>query len=93
MSRNPFDPTGGVAEANEADNRFPGDGALLPLAVTPVPPARVLFVPVHQSVNGLGGGVTPANVEQFIDLTRRLHPVGEVEVAVREVYTTGAPSS
>jgi hypothetical protein len=85
------DPTNGVAEANEGDNRYPSDGALLSLTLAEVPPLQIAFVPVLQSVNGLLGRVNPGNLESFLDVTRRLHPIGAIDAVVRTPYTTGAP--
>jgi hypothetical protein len=80
------DPTGSVAETNEGDNSFPSSGTAQVLTVRSVPAATIRFVPVLQSANGLQGNV--GNINQLIDLTRRMYPLGSVQAEVRAVYTT-----
>jgi hypothetical protein len=82
------DPGGAVQEGNETDNVYPASGTPARFDVRTVPPLRVRFVPVHQSANGRLGEVTPANRDQFLSATLRMHPVAHVSADVRGVYTT-----
>jgi hypothetical protein len=86
------DPTGLVAESNEADNMFPVSGIPLPIDVHTAPPFAVRFVPVFQSATGLQGSVSDANKDNFLDLTRRMHPIVSTDADVRAAYTTSAPA-
>jgi len=77
------DPTGQVTESDETDNVF---AAPAPLVRT-VPTLNVTLVPIAQS-NGSVGGVTVANKDQFLALTRQMHPLAAVSSLVRGPYTT-----
>lgn len=82
------DPDDLVPEGNETDNLFPLDGHPLDAGVRTVPPLRLRFVPVFQSANGLTGDVSAANVDRYLALTRKLHPIATVDADVRAPYTT-----
>lgn len=85
------DPTGAVNEPNENDNVWPSSGTRA-LDVRTVAPFNVVFVPVHQSVNGLVGNVTTANLESnFLSMTRKVFPLAQINASVRATYTTNAP--
>lgn len=84
------DPDGAVAELNEGDNVFPADGSALPVTVRPAPPFRLRFVPIYQSANGLNGSVGDGSREQFLSLTRRIHPLNVVDADVGPPLTTAA---
>jgi len=85
-----IDPDNAVAEADETDNRYPATGAK-EIDVRAVPMVRVMMVPVTFSANNSTGDVSAANVEQYLDLSRRIHPVLGYDVAVREPFTTSQP--
>lgn len=76
-----------VTEANEGDNRFPASGSIAP-AVRTMPPTGLRIVPITVSANSLTGAVNAANVDQFLDLSRRVLPVFAFDVDIREPYTT-----
>jgi hypothetical protein len=82
------DPTGAVPESSESDNQFPASGAPLSFDVRVMPTFSVTFVPIVQSVTGQQGDVTGANKEQFLSVTRQMHPVANVNATVRAPYTT-----
>ncbi len=86
------DPTDAVPETAEGDNRWPGGGATQAVTVQNVPLFSLRFVPVEQSVNGLVGQVNNGNRNAFIDPTRQMFPLGQVDVDVRSTYTTSAPA-
>ncbi len=76
-----MDVTGIVAEANEADNRFPAAGGKA-IDVRAVPTIGVRFVPIIQSGTtgdpSLNGLIT-------MDFPRKVHPVATYDVDVRAV--------
>jgi len=84
------DPEGLVAEADEADNRYPVGGTPMPVTVRTLLPFQIRLVPVLQSVNGLQGDVTPANAAGYLSELQAMMPVAGVSVDVRAVYTTNA---
>ena len=86
------DPTEAVDESSEDDNTFPASGSALPIDVVNVPAFDIRLVPVRQSVNSLTGAVTAANASTWLSVARKLLPLGEVNVDVREPFTTSAPA-
>ncbi|HZA93967.1 MAG TPA: zinc-dependent metalloprotease family protein, partial [Gemmatimonadales bacterium] len=81
------DPGALIAESSETDNR------LVPPApvVQTVPTLNVTFVPVIQqrhAARGDVGNVTLANRDQFLALTRQMHPIAGYNTTVRAPYTT-----
>ena len=81
------DPTGTVAESDETDN------LLAPPApnVQTVPTLNLTFVPVIQKQHesrGDVGNVTTANRDEFLSLTRKMHPIQGYSALVRTPYTT-----
>jgi hypothetical protein len=86
-----IDPANTIAEANEADNRFPSSGVYTPdIRVAPV--VGVRFVPVRQSINNLTGRVNAGNIDQFLEWPRKLHPVGTFDADLHSPYTTAQPA-
>ena len=81
------DPGGLISEANESDNLLaPPD----PVVQT-VPALNLTFVPVIQQLHaarGDVGNVTLANRDQFLAVTRQLHPIATYNTTVRAPYTT-----
>ena len=84
------DPGNAVAETNEADNTYPASGSPAALDVRGPDPFPVVFVPVHQSVNGLTGDVGDPNT--FFSLASLLFPINSMGGSVRSTYTTNAPA-
>jgi hypothetical protein len=78
------DPAGAVAETNETDNVL----AAPVETVLTVPTLNVTFVPVRQRGNGLQGRVSPTNADSFLAMTKKMHPIGAVDVAIHAPYTT-----
>ncbi|MEX2153334.1 MAG: zinc-dependent metalloprotease family protein [Gemmatimonadaceae bacterium] len=82
-----IDHDNGVAEGDESDNRFPATGErTIEVAVAPIVGLRL--VPVTQSANSLTGNINAANVDAFMEWSRKLHPVGTYDVDIRGPYTT-----
>ena len=86
------DPGNVIAEADEGDNAHPVGAATLDVDVRSAPPFHVRFVPVEQSTTGLTGNVSAANIGDYLDATRALHPVASVDADLRTTYTTTAPT-
>ena len=90
-----IDVDGAVAETNEADNRYPATNSRQVLVKT-VPTVGLMFVPVTQTVNGQPQtGDIVGKIDQFMDWSRRLLPVANFDIKVREPYSTSvvlAPS-
>lgn len=85
-----IDPDGAVAEANESDNRYPSSGSRA-VIVKSVPTIGIRFVPISQTVNGqVMTGNIASQVDGFMEFSRRIHPVANYDVVVREPYTTKA---
>lgn len=86
------DPNDQVTEPDETDNVWPRAG-MQSVDVRAVPPLSVVFVPVHQSVNGSTGNVSVDNLEDsYLKMARRIFPLGVIGAAVRDTYTTNAPA-
>jgi hypothetical protein len=84
------DPDGVVAESVETDNAWPLSGQPHPLDIRELPPFVGRLVPVHQSAFGTTGDVSDSTKDSYLDLFRRIYPVGRDDVDVREPYTTAA---
>jgi hypothetical protein len=76
---------GAVSESN------PGDNVFAPAApvVRTMPTLNVTFVPIVQPGNQRGN-VTDANKNSFLDVTRRMHPIDQVNALVRSTPITTA---
>jgi hypothetical protein len=81
-----IDANQGVNEANENDNRFPSSGSQL-IDVRSGPVVRVRFVPILQSRINTTGEINASLGDAFLDLARRLHPVGTYEFDIHDVFT------
>ena len=84
-----IDPDNAFAEVDETDNRFPATGQR-EVDVRVIAPTGVRFVPVTVMVNGepQTGNVHDGNKDQFLELSRKLHPIHSYDVDVRAPYTT-----
>ncbi|MBV9772936.1 MAG: hypothetical protein JO040_03260 [Gemmatimonadetes bacterium] len=80
------DPGNAVAESNEQDNAFPSDGSQKALNVVAMQPFRMRFVPIVQE-NGPTGQVSDANKEDYLVLTRKIHPVVTIDSDMHAPYT------
>ena len=81
---------GAIAETNETDNRYPGTGSRSVL-VKNVPTIGIRFVPISQVVNGaVVTGDIAGKTDAFMDWNKRIHPVANFDVNVREPYSTSA---
>jgi hypothetical protein len=82
------DPDGVIAEEDRDDNRFPRGAGTASLDVLPLAPLRVVFVPVHATVQNRTGNISSANVDAFLEDTRRWTPGNVVLPTIRSPYTT-----
>lgn len=82
------DPLNGVAESDETDNLRPAGGSAAEMEVVTPPELRLRIVPVRQSRNGLTGRVDADNLQDFLEPTRKIYPIGGSDVQLRETYTT-----
>jgi hypothetical protein len=82
------DPSPGtVAESDETDNLLAPPAP----AVQTMPTLDVTFVPVIQqrhAARGDVGNVTNTNKDEFLSLTRKMHPIAGYNAIVRAPYTT-----
>ena len=81
------DPGGLITESDETDNLLAPPAPV----VQTVPTLNVTFVPVIQqrhAARGDVGNVTLANRDQFLAVTRQMHPIAGYNTAVRAAYTT-----
>ncbi len=85
------DPGDQLAETDEGNNRFPGGVTTSAVTVQTVPALGITFVPVRQSANNTTGAVSNANKDALAETTKRMMPLGVVNVAVHATYTTSAP--
>lgn len=77
-----IDPTNQVAEFDESDNRVTKSVDVRTLPVT-----RLKIVPVTITGSNTTGGVTTANVDEYMRMARKLHPVGVYDVEVKPTFT------
>jgi hypothetical protein len=76
---------GGVGESTPSDNIF----APPTPTVRIVPPVNIKFVPVVQP-GGLTGQIDDLNKDQFLDITRRMHPISSINATVRAPISVSA---
>lgn len=77
-----------AADGDPDDNVWPRGGVPRPIDVRALAPWRAVLVPIVN--NDLTGNVTADNVAQFTTAVRRLMPMHEVDIRVREPYTSNA---
>ena len=82
------DPDNTIAEGNESDNVFPGNGTPISLDVRNATPFHVVFIPVVTKADSRQGNVTQSNRERYLDLTMRMHPLASFTSALHTPYTT-----
>ncbi len=83
-----LDPSGAFPDADASDNVWPLGGTPQSIATYNVPTFNVRFVPVV--VGALAGNVNVGNADNFLDLTRRLLPIHDVNADVRAPFTSSA---
>jgi hypothetical protein len=82
------DPDNTVAEANEADNNFPGNAVPLPVDVRSTSAFAVRFVPVVTTADGRMGNVSTGNMAQFLAPAMDMHPLAAYDAVVSLPYNT-----
>ncbi|HEX3235584.1 MAG TPA: CARDB domain-containing protein [Gemmatimonadales bacterium] len=88
------DPDNAIPEKNESDNTSSESGTPQAETVATAPTFKLALVPVKQVANGLQGDVSESNKPRFLDLTRRMHPLSEIDAHVHALFTTdsGTPA-
>jgi hypothetical protein len=82
-----INPGGNPVEASQSDNVWPRSGTLA-LAVQAVPPLLLHFVPILLTNGGSVGAVSAANLPEYLNATRQMHPVSSVDADIGAVFTT-----
>jgi hypothetical protein len=82
------DPDGTISEEDRDDNRFPRGTGTASLHVLPLAPMRVVFMPVHATVQNRTGNISSANVDAFLVDTRKWTPGSVVLPTIRSTYVT-----
>jgi hypothetical protein len=79
----------GLLPHTEADRPriFPADGTPHRVRFETLPDLRIRFVPIRFP-DGATGDVTEDNVDAFLEVTRRVLPLGSIERDVRTTYST-----
>jgi hypothetical protein len=85
-----IDPSNAIAESAESDNGILPAGQGQALGVTGTPPFNVTMVPITQDAiaGDPTGDVSDGNLAQWLDFTRRIHPLAEVSAIVHTPYVT-----
>jgi hypothetical protein len=84
------DPANAVAESAESDNGSLPAGQTGVLGVTTTPSFNVTMVPITQAAKPgtPTGDVSAGNLSQWLDFTRRIHPLNQVDATIRAPYST-----
>jgi hypothetical protein len=77
------DPANAISESIESDNGFAPPAPV----VRTMPTLNVTFVPIVQPGNQTGN-ITDANKDLFLDVTRRMHPIDQVNALIRSTPIT-----
>lgn len=83
-----LDPDNTIATGDPSLKRFPRSGGAAPLDVQPLPQMRIVFIPIHATVDGSIGRVTTENMGEYLADARRWLPTAEILPSVRTPYTT-----
>src|SRR5688572_5172927 len=81
------DPQNAVDEANDANNTFPAGGTPQAVNVSVMPPLRLRFVPIHDTSNQLTGAINSSNLESYLEITRKIMPVVDIDADIRAPYS------
>jgi hypothetical protein len=82
------DPDNAFSEGNEADNMFPQAGTPIAMDVRTAEPFSVRLIPVRTLADNRVGDVSEANKNDFLDASKRMHPLVGFAAEVTPVYTT-----
>lgn len=80
------DPAESLPDDDRANNTL-----TVPLDVRALPTFRARFVPIRFSAGGAAGAVNAGNSGAFLQLTRDMMPVSDVDVDLRAEYVTNQP--
>jgi hypothetical protein len=82
------DPAGAIVTRAPDAQRYPRGAGTALLNSQPVPPLRIVFFPMHSTVNNNTGSITEENASAFLEATRLWIPSSTIEVTVRPPFTT-----
>jgi hypothetical protein len=83
------DPGSSVAsDGDRTNNVWPRGGTPQAITVNSVPPLNIRFVPV--TIGALSGNVSSANVSQFLQSSRLMHPLSTINADVRLPFVSSA---
>jgi hypothetical protein len=77
-----------IVVADSAAKRFPRGAGTAALDMATLAPLRIVFFPIHATVQETTGAITTDNVETFLTATRQWIPSSSVVATVRPPYTT-----
>ena len=81
------DPQNTTDEANDDNNTFPASGTPQAVTVSAVAPLRLRFVPIHDTSSQLTGDINASNREGYLELTRKIMPVLDIDADIRPPYS------
>ncbi|MDR0787031.1 MAG: M66 family metalloprotease [Gemmatimonadota bacterium] len=87
-----FDPGVDILLRPGSQPRFPVSGSLS-LGVQDVPPVWIRIIPVRQATLGTTGTITTSQLPGFIEAARSRYPLRDVDIDIRDVYTTNSNAS
>lgn len=82
------DPLRAFPDPDTDDNAWPAPGAPGPVAVVPVPPLELRFVPIFLSNGGSLGMVTNASMDEYLYATRQMYPVSAIDWEIGDTFAT-----
>lgn len=82
------DPEGTIPVLGEGPVRHPSSGRRMALDVRELPPFKLTLVPVDQDRGDVPSALTPERKDDYVEPFLRMFPVGELDVRVRNRYTT-----
>lgn len=81
-----------AGDGDLSDNVWPRSGTPQTVPVVALNTWHAVLVPVVNAASGLTGNVSDANKDQFTNLVQRLLPIHDMNVVVRQPYTTSVPA-
>lgn len=81
-----------VGDSDPADNIWPRDGQPALITVEEVPTWKAVLVPVSALPTNVAGNVSEQNKDSYLSLVRRLMPINDVSVRVRDAYSANVAS-
>jgi hypothetical protein len=82
------DPDDEIPVVTRRWSQFPEAGGLAGAPFQPMPKFRVRFIPLRDTQTGNTGDLTPSNLESYMEMTRRMLPIGEDSIYIGPTFTT-----